>query len=292
MPAPKQQFDTLAVVGVGLIGGSIALAARQRGIYKKVIGFGRNRERLQGAIDLKIIDDARSELSDFSGVDLAVVCTPVDRIAADVEQILTHSPESTIVTDAGSVKAGICGHLKGNTKAIERFVGSHPLAGSHRSGFENAEADLFVNRNCVLTPYCESPSDLVEKVRTFWSSLGMRLHSMSASEHDHILAITSHLPHLGASAIASLIDEKSVDFAASGFRDTTRVAGGDPGLWTAIFSDNASEVISATDQLIKVLQHYRDALANQDRKILFELLEKGQRSRELFEKRHQQKSDS
>lgn len=287
MSAANLKFETIAVVGVGLIGGSIALAARQRGVCKSVIGVGRSPERLQRAVELGLIDQGITSCSELTNVDLVVVCTPVDRIVDDVRTCLQSTPAATVVTDAGSVKAGICAEIRNLPNAQDRFLGSHPLAGSHRSGFENADADLYVDRKCVLTPWEESSSSLVEAITDFWTQLGMLVHQLSPEEHDRVLALTSHLPHLGASAIAGLVNKFSVRFAATGFRDTTRVAAGDPELWAAIFSDNSEQVIAATDRLVAILTEYRTALGNHDREKLVELLTHAQLQRKLFDDQHQ-----
>ena len=285
MPESEIQFETIAIVGVGLIGGSIALAARERGICKSVIGVGRNPQRLQHAIDLGVIDESVTSCSELVGVDLVIVCTPVDRIVEDVRTCFASTPESTLITDAGSVKSNICREIHELPNSAERFIGSHPLAGSHQSGFENADASLYANRKCVLTPWEDSSKHLIEAMSQFWSRLGMQVHSLSPEEHDRILGLTSHLPHLGASAIAGLIDDVSVDFAATGFRDTTRVAAGAPGLWGAIFSDNSEQVIEATEQLIETLKAYQNALVANDRAALTDLLRHAQTHRQLFEER-------
>lgn len=287
MSDSETEFETIAIVGVGLIGGSIALAAREQGICRSVIGVGRNPQRLQHAIELGVIDQSVSSCSELNDVDLVIVCTPVDRIVEDVRTCFSATPETTLITDAGSVKSNICREIRELPNAAKRFIGSHPLAGSHQSGFENADANLYVNRKCVLTPWEDSSKQLVEGMSSFWSRLGMQVHSLSPEEHDRILGLTSHLPHLGASAIAGLIDDVSVDFAATGFRDTTRVAAGDPGLWAAIFSDNSDQVIAATEQLIETLKAYQNALLTNDRVALTDLLRHAQTQRQLFEARQE-----
>jgi prephenate dehydrogenase len=165
------------------------------------------------------------------------------------------------VTDAGSVKGAILRAVESTTSDARRFVGAHPLAGSHLAGFEHADAELYQDRLCVLTPASDSASEAVRKVRAFWEGLGMRVREMSADDHDRVLAITSHLPHLAAAAVALLAQPEDLQFASSGFRDTTRVAAGDPELWTAIFSLNAEELAKATDRLLGALQSFRAALA-------------------------------
>lgn len=286
MTHSQPQFDTIAIVGVGLIGGSIALAARQRGVCRHVVGVGRSSERLEQAQNHQLINSYETDIQSLKDVDLVVVCTPVNRIVKDVTDALQATPESTLVTDAGSVKASICQELLKVPGARSRFIGSHPLAGSHQSGFENADADLYVGRKCVVTPTPDSLQSLQASITFFWQALGMDVRSLTPEHHDRVLAFTSHLPHLAAAAVAELVKETAIDFAATGFRDTTRVAAGDPELWTAIFSENTEQVVSATDELIATLLQYRDALADGDLKEVQKLLQSAQRQRLLYEERH------
>ena len=285
----NSQWNSIAVVGVGLIGGSIALASRKFGVCTEVVGVGRNIDRLHEAQRLGIVDRVTTSLDQIGSVDLVVVCTPVDRIVQDVSVFLDSTPDATLVTDAGSVKAKICEQIQSRDSA-NRFVGSHPLAGSHRSGFENANPELFVRRKCVVTPSDQSISENVAAIQTFWKKLGMDVRSMTPSEHDRMLAMTSHLPHMAASAVASLVSGESLDFAATGFRDTTRVAAGEPQLWSAIFSENTTEVVAATDALIDQLKKHRDALVDGNTEDLIDLLTIAQANRQEFDERHKQEA--
>ncbi|SFH68626.1 prephenate dehydrogenase [Planctomicrobium piriforme] len=261
MAETGSQFDCIAVMGVGLIGGSIALAAKSCGAARSVIGFGRNRDRLAAAKSHGVIDEAATSSDDLSRAGLIVVCTPVDRIATDVLAALQATEgTSTLVTDAGSVKGSI-------QRAVDleysgdRFVAAHPLAGSHHSGFEHANASLLPGRLCVLTPRgYPTVDDNVQQVRRFWERLGMRVRLMSVQEHDKTLALTSHLPHLAASAVASLVEPAILEYASTGYRDTTRVAAGDPELWSAIFALNKPEMLRGIDRLVSALQQCRIAL--------------------------------
>jgi prephenate dehydrogenase len=289
MPLQTPQFDRIAVVGVGLIGGSIALAARERGVAGEVIGVGRDRDRLELARRQGIVDEFVTTFDAFDDIDLAVVCTPVDRVARDVRALLESTGPETLITDAGSVKGAICHAVASSGGKTERFVGAHPLAGSHHTGFEHARGDLFADRYCVLTPTETTAPRTTERVHLFWERLGMQVREMSPEQHDRILAVTSHIPHLAATATASLLDENSVEFAATGFRDTTRVAAGDPQLWTAICLANADQLVDATDQLISVLSEYRDAIASEDTDALTRLLAEAQSCRALFDQHHQRR---
>ncbi len=252
----------LGIVGVGLIGGSIGAAVRARGLAVKVTGLGRNAAKLQGAIESGIIDVATDDWSRLADCDFAVVATPVDRIVEDVLALNRHCHAGTIVTDAGSVKGSICSGISGDT-AI-RFVGSHPLAGSEKAGIAHSDAELFQGRVCVVTPDSHTDAGDLAKVKSFWEGLGMRVLSMTPDEHDRRLARTSHLPHLTAAALSCLLESADRSLTSTGFRDTTRIASGDPALWRAIFEANSAAMLTETDRLITLLAQWKEWIAQQD----------------------------
>ncbi len=252
----------LGIVGVGLIGGSIGTAARQRGLASKVTGLGRNVAKLQRAVDAGILNAATDDWAELSSCDFVVVATPVDRIVDDILALNSHCQPGTIVTDAGSVKGSICNGIPRD--ATIRFVGSHPLAGSEKAGFAHADLELFSGRVCVLTPEVQSDTGAIEVVKAFWEALGMVVFSMSPAEHDRRVARTSHLPHLTAAALSCLLETQDRPLAATGFRDTTRIASGDPGLWRAIFEANAAAMLEETDRLIRLLTEWRAWMATDD----------------------------
>lgn len=279
----KPQFGCLAVVGVGLIGGSVALASKSRGLADKVLGIGRNPGRLAQAQEQGIIDEFASDPAALQTADLVVVCTPVDRIAGDVLSALSATASNTLVTDAGSVKAAIVQTVEERGAGREvRFVGAHPLAGSHAAGFEHADPNLYAGRLCVVTPGNAARRAAVAVISSFWSSLGMRVRELAPEEHDRLLAVTSHLPHLAAAAVAGLIAPEYLEFASSGYRDTTRIAAGDPELWSAIFTLNAEPVMDVTDQLIASLQDFRQLLAQGNRDDLSAYLRRASQQRRCF----------
>lgn len=227
--------QSIVIIGVGLIGGSIAAAVRKRFPECKVTGIGRNPERLQHASQRGLLTNYSDQISSafIPEGSLGIVCLPVDQIAEAVGRLVEAGCE--LVTDAGSVKASIYAGL-GNV-SHERFVGSHPIAGGEQTGFESADADLFFNRLCVVTPM-QSPVLKTERVAAFWKSIGMTVQQMSADEHDRILALTSHLPHITAAVTSGCVSEELLPFTGSGFRDTTRIAAGSAGLWTSILLGN------------------------------------------------------
>ncbi len=269
--APVDFAETVAIAGVGLIGGSIALALKQRGFAGTVLGVGRNPDRLNQAQSLGLIDDFTLNISETQA-DLWVVCTPVDRIVSDVLSIQKTTNGPTLITDAGSVKQEICDRLQNQLPQGLEFLGSHPLAGSEQRGFEHAEGNLFENRVCVLTPNDSTSKIEWHRLRRFWEFLGMQVVEMSAAEHDLALAETSHLPHFLASALAATLEEENAHLAATGFADTTRIAAGDPELWSAIFLQNAEPLLTALAKFAGQLHTFEEAVRNRDVKALQSLL--------------------
>jgi prephenate dehydrogenase len=275
-PIPKEPefpFDHIVIVGVGLIGGSIARALKQRGLATKVTGLGRNRERLAAAKTAGVIDQFATSAADLRGVSLAVICTPVDRIADDVRAVHRHAPEA-LITDAGSVKGALCQALAD----LPNFVGSHPMAGSERGGWEHSRADLFVGKVCAVTPLAQ-PASSIEQVAAFWQSLGMRTQQVTPERHDELVALTSHLPHAVAAVLASQLTTDAMPLASTGFRDTTRVASGDPELWTAIFRENRIPVAASLRELIQQLQQFAEALDDENWLIIHDMLQAGRSQR-------------
>lgn len=274
----------LAVVGVGLLGGSVALAARQFGVVQHVVGIGRDAARLQAAVDAGIIDEFCTEpTEDHAYWDMVVVATPVDRIATDVRKIARISLPGTIITDVGSVKADICESIGAEPAPGVFFVGSHPMAGSEKRGFETARGDLFIDRVVVVTPDKRTENEALELVTEFWTLIGSRVVTRPAQQHDEAVATTSHVPHVAASALASLLWEDQHDLAANGFRDTTRVAAGDPDLWTAILKSNSEAVLPSLRTFIESLELFEDALENGDAKQLKLLLDLGKKNRDALD---------
>jgi prephenate dehydrogenase len=277
------RIGTLTIVGVGLIGGSIGLAARRRGLADRVIGAGRQAATLERARQLGAIDEACPDLVEaVRQAEVAVFCTPVTLIA---EQVLAAAPgcaPGTLLTDAGSTKAAIVGALDGKLPSGVSFVGSHPLAGSEKRGPEHADADLFQGRVTVVTPGPRSDQAAVERAIAFWQALGSRVVLMEPEEHDRALALTSHLPHLLASALAGVLPPELRQLAATGFRDTTRIAAGDPSLWTGIFLQNRAALLEALEELQGQLIEFQKALMTGDQPATDALLARGKRSRDAL----------
>lgn len=270
--ASSPRSQTIAIAGVGLIGGSLGLALRKRGLAR-VIGVGRNADRLREAQRAGVIDEVEVDLSAAAArSDLIIFCTPVDRIVAGVREVAAACRPGTLLTDAGSVKGTICEVLASGLPAGVTFIGSHPLAGSEKQGFEHANGELYKGRVCVITPDAASPADEVTRLRRFWESIGMRVLELTPEAHDRALAHTSHLPHVVAAALAATLEPEDAPLAATGFRDTTRIAGGDPDLWVAILLANAEAVLASLKNYERSLGAFTRAIEKRDGEDLKRLL--------------------
>lgn len=273
----------VAIAGVGLIGGSIALALRNSGFTGSITGIGRNRQRLEAARQHGLIDRWTTDPAEAGATcDLFVFCTPVHKIVAGVRQAAAASQPGTLLTDAGSSKEELCTALRDGLPEGVTFIGAHPLAGSEKQGFEHASATLYHGRTCVLTPWPESPPAQCARLRSFWELLGMKVVERSPAEHDSALARTSHLPHVVAAALAATLSREDCQLAATGFRDTTRIASGDPELWQAILESNQPAVLAAVDRFQGELDRFRKALQDGDGPGLKKLLEDAKRNRDSF----------
>lgn len=267
------EWDTVAIVGVGLIGGSIGLAIRERGLAKQVVGIGRSQASLRAARRRGAVTRTTLDLNGgVARAALVVVCTPVGRIASDVLASARACPTGTLITDAGSTKGNIVAKLDGQIPDSVDFVGSHPLAGSEKSGPAAASGDLFIGRTAIITPTPKTRREAIEATARFWVALGANVVRMSPAEHDRAVAAISHLPHLVASALAAATPDADLRLAASGWLDTTRVAAGDPELWQQIFDANRPGVLTALERYEKVLSSLRRALERGDAKGLHEIL--------------------
>jgi prephenate dehydrogenase len=278
-------WDTVAIIGVGLIGGSIGLALRERKLARRVIGIGRRAESLKAALDRGCVTHTTTSIAEgVKNAELIVVCTPVDLIARQVGEIGQHCYEGCVITDAGSTKAEIV--VRAETLLGMRFprhmpfVGSHPLAGSEKNGPEAATADLFDGRVVIVTESEISDHDVVDTIEEFWQSLGARVVRMSPADHDASLARTSHLPHLIASALAAATPADLLPLTATGWQDTTRIAAGDAELWRQIFLANREATLKALADFETVLAGFRAALEAADGAKLADLLAEGKRRRD------------
>lgn len=289
MKAPKAHWPTVAIVGVGMIGGSIGLALKARKLAGRVIGIGRSATSLSEAKRLQAIDETATDIaSAVAMADLVVVAAGVASIAWILDEVDAAVRPGTLLTDAGSTKASIVAAWEKSRRSRPasaggrrgRFVGAHPLAGSHRRGPAAADPMLFNGRVTIVTPATATPAKDVEEIGGFWSSLGSTVFTMPPRDHDRILAMTSHAPHVMAAAVAAATPAEARQFTAGGWRDTTRIAAGDPELWADILLDNATAVARALSRIAGVTEKMLVAIESNDRRRLVSLLTRAKEDRD------------
>jgi prephenate dehydrogenase len=290
-------FNKIVIFGVGLIGGSAALALKQAKAARHVVGVGRSLDNLQAALDLGVIDEAQSDVAAaVQGADIVLIATPVAQTPKILEAIIPHLAAHTVITDAGSTKSDIAEYVEAAALGaanpqhfLSQFVGGHPIAGAEKSGVTAAKADLFVGKNVVLTPNQQTSPDALEKVRQMWLGAGAKVTQMTAAEHDQTFAAVSHLPHLLAFALvddlASRPNAKQLfDFAASGFRDFTRIAASSPEMWRDISMANRSALLNEIDAFQKELLLLKTLIDTQDEQGLQSLFERASHARQQWGK--------
>jgi len=267
------QFRKITIIGVGLLGGSLGLAARQRRLAKEIAGYARREKTIAECEKSGVLDYATTDLlAAVSGADFVILCTPLAQMRSLTEQFLPALKCGAIVTDVGSVKADVVRELEALVKkAGAHFVGSHPMAGGEKMGVLAAKADLYANAVCVVTPTRKSNAAAVRKVVQFWKSLGACTVRLDAAQHDFIVGRTSHLPHVAAAALAGLIldpkhSKSQVGLCATGFRDTTRIASGSPEMWRDIALANRKNVSQSVDAFVAELKKLQTALKKGDAK--------------------------
>jgi prephenate dehydrogenase len=247
----------LAILGPGLLGGSIALAARRAGGFR-IAAWARRSEAVAELEKRGLADTASTDLRPVvEGVDVVVLCVPIGSMGALARQIAPLLSPSAIVTDVGSVKAPVVAELAPIFEAHGRFVGSHPMAGSEQTGLEAARADLFDGAACIVTPDERTDPEVAATVHGFWQTLGGRVLELAPAEHDEIVALISHFPHLLAATLVNIVAEKNaaaLDFSGPGFRDITRVASGPPPMWAEILNSNHVAVRAAAEAMIVKLR--------------------------------------
>ncbi len=268
-----EAYKKVAILGVGLLGGSIGLALKRRKLAKEVVGHFRNPKKIRPAVGKGIIDRGTTDLQEaVRGTDIVVVCTPVSDIERKLVLLKKLVDPRTLVTDTGSTKVSILRAAEGLN-----FIGAHPLAGSEQSGAGAAHADLFQNSICMLTP--KNKTAAWRKAVVFWNALGCRVFTMKAQRHDFVLSRTSHLPHLAAFALMTALPPQTLPFAAGGLKDTTRIALSSPSLWTDIFLANRRETLKALASYERALRHLKSAIRNNHRHRLLSLLTTSRRKR-------------
>jgi prephenate dehydrogenase len=277
---------SLAILAPGLLGGSVAQAARVRGAADRIVIWAR-RPETRLALASQPWCDATTDSPEAAACDaqLVVIAAPVDRIVPLAEQIAPHLAPGTIVTDVGSVKGEIARLGQAALGGRAHFVGSHPMAGSEKTGWENASPELFARRTCFVTPLASTDPGAVETVVRFWRDLGGEPVTLSPDAHDEIVAHISHLPQVLASSLCSLLAQRNPawrNFAGGGLRDTTRIAASDPQLWRTILEQNRDEVLRALSAFADELHGFQAALANRDYAEVTARLERGRAYRTPF----------
>ena len=284
--------DTLAIVGTGLIGGSFALALKEAGAVGTVLGVGRSRESLDAALERGLIDRVASWEA-AAQADCILLAVPVGETAAVLRQLAPHLKPGAIVTDAGSTKANVVEAAQAVLGArFADFVPGHPIAGSEQSGPAAARADLFQGRRAVLTPQAEVRADAVATVRALWQAAGAQVEILDPEQHDRVFAAVSHLPHLAAYALVDELarrhdSEVYFRFAASGFRDFTRIAGSSPEMWRDIALANRDALLAELDAYTSALEALRDAVAESDAEHLLEIFSHARAAREQWMKQQE-----
>lgn len=257
----RPEVGHITVVGVGLLGGSIGLAAKAADDRVTVVGVGRRQASLDRALAAGAADRATLDIAEgVAKADLVVLATPLGAYEAHLQALGGALPARAVVTDVGSTKAVVVRLAEGILGRGGPFVGSHPMAGGEHRGVEFARADLFVGATCIVTPTPAAPAGRVRRVERFWRSLGAATVRMAPAAHDRAVARVSHLPHVLAAAIVALQNARSGNLAGTGFLDTTRIASGDPAMWREILLTNRTALLAAIDAADEHLMRLRDLI--------------------------------
>ncbi|MBD3182426.1 prephenate dehydrogenase/arogenate dehydrogenase family protein [Candidatus Poribacteria bacterium] len=281
-----KSIDNFVIIGVGLIGGSVGLGLKKAGYAGKITGLGRRWSSLNNAIEMGAVDSATLDFNEaLRNADMVLVSTPVDIIPSMVIKAAEYTPDECIITDAGSTKAFIVSEVKSSILNAGRFIGAHPMAGSHKSGVTASCTDLFHNSRCIITPTDSTPPPNMDTVIEMWKMLGAQTEIMSPEEHDFLIAAASHLPHVTACALTRVVSAienskgKAIDFAATGFADTTRIAAGSPEIWAGILQQNSVMVSQMLEKIEKELASIRKNLDSGDLDAIYEILQNARKIR-------------
>ncbi len=279
----------LTLIGVGLLGGSLGLAVRQRRLASRVVGFVRRPASIEECERAEAVDQATTDLAAaVEGADLVVLCTPLSQMAALTRQFAPALRRDAIVTDVGSVKGSVVRELEPLvTAAAGHFLGSHPMAGAEKTGVAHASPTLFEQAVCVLTPTKHSPAEVVRRVRELWRGVGARTLRLSPEVHDELVSRSSHLPHIVAAELANYVlspahSKEQALLCANGFRDTTRIASSSPEMWRDIALANRQNLMRVLGVFIEDLQEFRHALENQDHGAVAEFFDKARQRRDAW----------
>ena len=280
-------FNKVCIIGCGLIGSSIARAIRKNHLSSKIVSSNRSDSVNKKVIELKIVDDSSSDTKKMAeGSDLIIIATPLSSYEDIISKIKNSLKSGTILTDVGSVKENVINLIEKDVPANVSWISSHPIAGTEESGPEAGFSELFKNRWCILTPSKKAQEKDIKLLGAFWKKIGSKVDIMEAKQHDYILSITSHIPHLIAYNIVNtslnIQDEKEsviVKYSAGGLRDFTRIAASNPIMWRDIFIQNKKNTSKMIDKFIEDLEDLKKAIENEDGKKLEEIFTKTKKIR-------------
>ncbi|MED5579135.1 MAG: prephenate dehydrogenase [Nitrospinota bacterium] len=280
----SQLFEQMTVVGVGLIGGSMARKAREEGLVEKFVGFGRTRKNLESAVSLGVIDRFESDLMKaVDGSDLVVIATPVEKSVEIISYLLPRLGPDTILTDVGSVKGKVVDVFRQITNTEAEFIGGHPIAGTESSGVEASFSSLFHNHITILTPIERNSKMAIERLKMFWIALGAKVEFLDAEKHDRILSDISHLPHVVAYALVnSVLGGGGISYAAGGFKDSTRIASSNPEMWSEICVQNRESILDSINDFRSHLNSIYELIESVDVGSLQKLFENAKNGRDSW----------
>jgi len=279
------EFEKITIVGLGLIGGSLAWALKESKQVKAVVGIDPDKETVKYALSKGIIDEGSSDISEGAqGAEIVVIATHVGIIPDTAKSIFESATEGAIITDVGSVKSSIVKRIESDLPDNLNFIGGHPIAGTEHSGVKFADSNLFKGRRCILTPTQKTKTEVVNKVSKMWGAVGSQVYEMDPETHDHIFSIVSHLPHIIAfSLVNTVLNAKDknelIDFAGGGLKDYTRVAASSPEMWTEIFKANKDQLLEAISKFKGTLKEIEQAIENEDFESLRKQLENAARTK-------------
>ncbi len=272
-------FNKVAIVGVGLIGGSMGLALKKKQLAKQVVGVSRHKESTILAKKIGAIDIGSQSLNIISGADLVIFATPVKTIINLAPEISKIISKGCIVTDVGSSKSEIVSKLQ---KIFPHYIGSHPLSGSEKRSIRHAGVDMFKGTQCILTPTRKTEPKALNKIKSLWVKLGAKVSLLSPEAHDKILSFTSHLPHVAAFSLIGIVPKEYFKFSSNGLKDTTRIAASQPQLWVDIFLSNRKNIIRAINALQNKISAIKSAVQKNNRNLLNKILNAAKEKREIL----------
>ncbi|MFC2060919.1 prephenate dehydrogenase [Elusimicrobiota bacterium] len=281
-------YKKVTIAGMGLIGGSIGLALKEKGLAEEVCGWGRNMERLKLALDKGACDTVTTDIKEASaGMEILILATPPEIIKMQLKDIKQYLEKGVLIMDVGSVKESIVEAVEkeGVFNAGAEFLGCHPMAGSEKTGVANAQGAMFENAPCIITPVDENTAEGIDKGKRFWEGLGADIYVIGASEHDLMIGMVSHLPHVVSSVLTKSLTEKINDLkrvsniSGPSFKSMSRVAGSSPELWSQIYMENRKQVMQAIHTFLTELEKFNNMLSEKDIKGIKKYLEEASESR-------------